>query len=55
MKTIGMKSLRITLTAAALVGLAASALAADKVKVGMLSTLSGPGAALGIDMMEVKA
>jgi hypothetical protein len=44
MKTIGLKSLRVSLTAAALLGLAGSAFAADKVKVGMLSTLSGPGA-----------
>ena len=52
MKTIGLKSLRFTLTAAAMLSLAASAMAADKVKVGMLSTLSGPGAALGIDIRD---
>ena len=52
MKTIGLKSLRFTLTAAALLSLAGSALAADSVKVGMLSTLSGPGAGLGIDIRD---
>ncbi len=52
MKTIGLKSLHFTLTAAALLCLAGSALAADKVKVGMLSTLSGPGAGLGIDIRD---
>jgi branched-chain amino acid transport system substrate-binding protein len=53
MKTTGLKSLSFTLTAAAaLLGLAGSALAADKVKVGLLSTLSGPGAGLGIDIRD---
>lgn len=53
MKTIGLKSLSLTLTAAAaLLGLAGSAFAADKVKVGLLSTLSGPGAGLGIDIRD---
>jgi branched-chain amino acid transport system substrate-binding protein len=52
MKTIGIKSLRINLTAAALLCLATSVLAADKVKVGMLSTLSGPGAGLGVDIRD---
>jgi branched-chain amino acid transport system substrate-binding protein len=52
MKTIGIKSLRFTLTAAAMLCLTGSALAADKVKVGMLSTLSGPGAGLGIDIRD---
>jgi branched-chain amino acid transport system substrate-binding protein len=54
MKTIGLNSLRFTLTAAALLCLAGSALAADKVKVkvGLLSTLSGPGAGLGIDIRD---
>ena len=52
MKTIGLNSLRFTLTAAALLCLAGSALAADKVKVGMLSTLSGPGAGLGVDIRD---
>ena len=53
MKTIGLKSLHFTLTAAAaLICLAGPALAADKVKVGMLSTLSGPGAGLGIDIRD---
>ncbi|MDD2844428.1 MAG: ABC transporter substrate-binding protein [Rhodoferax sp.] len=53
MKTIGLKALRITLTAAAaLLCLAGPAQAADKVKVGLLSTLSGPGAGLGIDIRD---
>ena len=53
MKTIGFKSLSLTLTAAtALLGLAGSAFAADKVKVGLLSTLSSPGAGLGIDIRD---
>jgi len=53
MKTIGLKSLRFTLTAAAaLLCMAGPAQAADKVKVGMLSTLSGPGAGLGIDIRD---
>ena len=52
MKMIGFKSLRSTLTTAALLCLAGSALAADKVKVGMLSTLSGPGAGLGVDIRD---
>jgi branched-chain amino acid transport system substrate-binding protein len=40
--------------AAALVASALSlpALAADKVKVGFLSTLSGPGAGLGVDIRD---
>lgn len=52
MKTIGLKSLHFALTAASLLVLAAPAQAADKVKVGMLSTLSGPGAGLGIDIRD---
>ena len=53
MKTIGLQTLRFTLTsAAALLCLAGPAQAADKVKVGMLSTLSGPGAGLGIDIRD---
>ncbi|MEY4139308.1 MAG: hypothetical protein RLZZ371_1490 [Pseudomonadota bacterium] len=51
MKKIGLPSLRFTLTAT-LLCLAGSTMAADKVKVGMLSTLSGPGAALGIDIRD---
>jgi branched-chain amino acid transport system substrate-binding protein len=39
-------------TVAALASLAGTAQAADKVKVGMLSTLSGPGAGLGIDIRD---
>jgi branched-chain amino acid transport system substrate-binding protein len=53
MKTTGFGSLRLTLaTVAALASLAGTAQAADKVKVGMLSTLSGPGAGLGIDIRD---
>ena len=53
MKAICTKALRLTVTAAAALTLASgSALAADKVKVGLLSTLSGPGAALGIDIRD---
>ena len=53
MKTIGLKTLPLTLAAAAaLTLLAAPALAADKVKVGLLSTLSGPGAGLGVDIRD---
>lgn len=53
MKAICTKALSLTVTAAAALTLASgSALAADKVKVGMLSTLSGPGAALGIDIRD---
>lgn len=52
MKTIVLKSLHFALTAASLLGLAGAAQAADKVKVGMLSTLSGPGAGLGIDIRD---
>lgn len=40
------------LAGAALLGLAQTALAADQVKVGLLSTLSGPGSALGIDIRD---
>jgi branched-chain amino acid transport system substrate-binding protein len=53
MKTIGLQTLRFTLTAAAaMLCMAGPAQAADKVKVGMLSTLSGPGAGLGIDIRD---
>ena len=53
MKTPVLKVLRLSAAAAAsCVVLAGSALAADKVKVGMLSTLSGPGAGLGIDIRD---
>ena len=53
MKTTGSKALRLTLAAAATLCLfAGPATAADKVKVGMLSTLSGPGAGLGIDIRD---
>ncbi len=44
-------TLRLT-TLAAAAALALPAVAADKVKVGLLSTLSGPGAALGIDIRD---
>jgi branched-chain amino acid transport system substrate-binding protein len=53
MKTTGSNALRLTLAAAATLCLFSSlAHAADKVKVGMLSTLSGPGAGLGIDIRD---
>lgn len=53
MKTSGRNAFRLTLAAAAACALLAGpALAADKVKVGMLSTLSGPGAGLGIDIRD---
>jgi branched-chain amino acid transport system substrate-binding protein len=53
MKTSAFKALRLTVvTAAAFSVLAGSALAADTVKVGMLSTLSGPGAGLGVDIRD---
>lgn len=53
MKTIGFQSLRLTLTAAAaLLCMSAPAQAADKVKVGLMSTLSGPGAGLGVDIRD---
>lgn len=38
--------------AAALSALAASATAADGIKIGMMTTLSGPGASLGIDIRD---
>ena len=38
--------------AAALSTLAAGAMAADGIKVGMMTTLSGPGASLGIDIRD---
>jgi branched-chain amino acid transport system substrate-binding protein len=43
--------LRLTALAAALM-LAGSACAADKVKVGFVSTLSGPVAGLGVDIRD---
>jgi len=52
MKTNGLQFLRLSLTAAALLCLVGPVQAADKVKVGMLSTLSGPGAGLGIDIRD---
>ncbi len=42
---------RLTTLAAALL-LATSAVAADKIKVGLVSTLSGPGAGLGVDIRD---
>lgn len=45
------KPLRAALLAAAIVS-ALPALAADKVKIGFLSTLSGPGAGLGVDIRD---
>jgi branched-chain amino acid transport system substrate-binding protein len=53
MKITRAKALSLTLSAAAaLIFIGGSAIAADKVKVGMLSTLSGPGAALGVDIRD---
>nr|MBL8411306.1 ABC transporter substrate-binding protein [Dechloromonas sp.] len=43
--------LRLTALAAALM-LSASAYAADQIKVGFVSTLSGPGAGLGVDIRD---
>jgi branched-chain amino acid transport system substrate-binding protein len=43
--------LRLTALAAALM-LAGSAVAADRIKVGFVSTLSGPGAGLGVDIRD---
>ena len=44
--------IRQTLLLGAALGLAFNACAADKIKVGMLTTLSGPGAALGVDIRD---
>jgi branched-chain amino acid transport system substrate-binding protein len=53
MKTTGSTATRLTLAAAAALTLfAGAAQAATSVKIGMLSTLSGPGAALGIDIRD---
>jgi branched-chain amino acid transport system substrate-binding protein len=53
MKTIDFQSLCLSLTAAvALLCISAPAQAADTVKVGLLSTLSGPGAGLGVDIRD---
>jgi len=53
MKTSAKHALRLTLAATAALTLWASAAqATDKVKVGMLSTLSGPGAGLGVDIRD---
>lgn len=53
MKSTGTGMTRLTwAAAAALTLLAGAAQAADKVKVGMLSTLSGPGAGLGVDIRD---
>jgi branched-chain amino acid transport system substrate-binding protein len=43
---------RLTLAAALAIALATSAQAADKVKIGFVSTLSGPGAAIGTDIRD---
>ena len=53
MKPTGIPAMRLTLAAAAaLTFLAGASQAATSVKVGMLSTLSGPGAALGVDIRD---
>jgi branched-chain amino acid transport system substrate-binding protein len=44
--------LRLAVVATAALCLAATAQAADKVKIGLLSTLSGPGAGLGVDIRD---
>jgi len=43
---------KTVLSAAVLMSLALPSMAAEKVKVGMLSTLSGPGAGLGVDIRD---
>jgi branched-chain amino acid transport system substrate-binding protein len=43
---------RLMLAAALAMALAVSAQATDKVKVGFISTLSGPGAAIGTDIRD---
>ena len=45
-------ALKRVLSGLALVALGAAALAADKVKVGFVSTLSGPSSALGVDIRD---
>ncbi|WP_140637288.1 ABC transporter substrate-binding protein [Methylibium rhizosphaerae] len=47
-----MRFVHLAFATAAAACLASTAMAADKVKVGMLSTLSGPGAGLGIDIRD---
>lgn len=52
-QTFGGNMIRRTLACLLAAGLAAApALAADKVKIGFVSTLSGPGAALGVDIRD---
>jgi branched-chain amino acid transport system substrate-binding protein len=51
-KENAMKPRIAAIAAAALATLAASAFAADKVRVGFISTLSGPSAALGVDIRD---
>jgi branched-chain amino acid transport system substrate-binding protein len=46
-----MRGFKLAVMAAAM-GMAFGAQAADKVTVGMLSTLSGPGAGLGVDIRD---
>ena len=47
-----LRHLRLPLLAAAAVAAATTAFAADKVKVGFVSTLSGPSSALGVDIRD---
>ena len=47
-----MRLAKLVLALAAASCLGSSANAADKVKVGFLSTLSGPGAGLGVDIRD---
>src|SRR5215204_4173731 len=44
--------MKIKLLAAALLSAAVSAHAADRVKIGFISTLSGPSAAIGVDIRD---
>lgn len=47
-----LKTIRLVAAAAALACASTATLAADQVKIGMLTTLSGPGAALGVDIRD---
>jgi branched-chain amino acid transport system substrate-binding protein len=52
MRPISTGGPRLAFIAAAVCAMAAPALAADSVKIGFLSTLSGPGSGLGIDIRD---
>src|SRR4051812_43516880 len=47
-----MKNTALLMAGGLALALASTAQAADKVKVGFMSTLSGPGAALGVDIRD---